>query len=64
MCDGIEGSEYLAEHFLLQCHAHSEQKRDLLGVINDVLQVQSASKLPNQAIVRTILYGDKRFIYN
>ena len=51
------------EHFLLQCHAYSEQKRDLLGAFNEVLQLHNVSKLPNQAIVRSILYGDEIFTY-
>ena len=47
MKDGIEDNE----HFLLQCHAYNEQKRDLLGAINEVLQLHSISNLPNQAFV-------------
>ena len=58
--DGIENTE----HFLLQCNAYSEQKRDLLGAINEVLQLHNVSTLPPQAIVRTMLYGDERFTYN
>ena len=58
--DGIEDTE----HFLLQCHAYSEERRDLLGAINEVLLLHNISNLPNQAILRTMLYGDKRFTYN
>ena len=39
------------EHFMLQCHAYREQKRDLLGAMNEVFQLHNALKFPNQAIV-------------
>ena len=58
--DGIED----IEHFLLQCHAYSEQRRDLLGAINVLLQFHNISDLPNQALVQTTLYGDEIFTYN
>ena len=60
MNDGIED----IEHFLLHCHAYSEQRRDRLGAINQVLQLHNISNLPNHTIVRTMLYGDERFTYN
>ena len=58
--DGIED----IDHFLLKCHAYSEQRRDLLGAINVLLQFHNISNLPNQALVRTMLYGDEIFTYN
>ena len=58
--DGIEDTE----HFWQQCHWYSEQRRDLLGAINEVLQLHRVSKLPNQDIVRTILHSDEGFTYN
>ena len=58
--DGIEDTE----HFLLQCHEYSEQRRDLLGAINEVLELHNISNLPNHTIVRTMLYSDERFTYN
>ena len=45
--DGIEDTE----HFLLQCHAYSEQRRDLLGAINKVLELHNISNLPNHTVV-------------
>ena len=57
--DGIEDTE----HFLLQCHAYSEHRRDLLGAINEVLELHNISNLPNHTIVRTMLYDDERFTY-
>ena len=57
--DGIED----IEHFLLQCHAYSEQRRDLLGAIIVLLQFHNISNLPNQTLVRTTLYGDEVFTY-
>ena len=39
--DGIEDTE----HFLLQYHAYSEQRRDLLGAINEVLELHNISNL-------------------
>ena len=58
--DGIEETE----HFLLQLHAYSEQRCDLLGAINEVLLLHNISNLFNQVLVRTMLYGDIRFTYN
>ena len=58
--DGIED----IEHFLLQFHAYSEQRCDLLGAINKVLQLHSISNLPNETLVQTMLYGDERFAYS
>ena len=58
--DGIED----IDHFLLQCHAYSEQRRDLLGAIIVLLQFHNISNLPNQALVRITLYGDEIFTYN
>ena len=58
--DGIED----IEHFLLKCHAYSEERRDLLGAIIVLLQFHNISNLPNQALVRTMLYGDEIFTYN
>ena len=52
------------EHFLLQCHAYSEQRRDLLGAIIVLRQFNNISDLPNQALVQTTLYGDEIFTYN
>ena len=52
------------EQFLQQCHAYSEQKCDLLDVINEEPQLHSVSYLPNQAVIRTVLYSDKRCTYN
>ena len=57
---GIEDTE----HFLLQCHAYSEQRRHLLGAINEVFQLHNVSNSPNQALVQTMLYCDERFTYN
>ena len=58
--DGIEDTE----HFLLQCHAYDDQRRDLLGAINEVLQLHNILNLPNQTLVQIMLYGDKRFSHN
>ena len=58
--DGVEDTE----HFLLQCTAYSEQRCDLLGAINEVLELHNISNLPNHTIVRTTLYCDERFTYN
>ena len=63
MCLKNDGTED-TEHFLLQCHAYSEQSLDIIGAINEVLQLHNVSNLSNQALVRTILYGDERFTYN
>ena len=58
--DGIEDTE----HFLLQCHAYDDQRRDLLGTINEVFQLHNILNLPNQTLVQMMLYGDKRFSHN
>ena len=57
--DGIENTE----HFLLQCHTHNGQRRDLINAINDVLHSHDILNLPDQALVRIMLYGDKRFSF-
>ena len=58
--DGIENTE----HFLLKCHAYVDQRRDLLGAINKILQSHNTPNLPNQTLVRIILFGDSRFTHN
>ena len=58
--DGIEDTE----HFLLQCHAYEDQRRDLLGIVNEVFQLHNISNLPNQALVQIMLYGDKTFTHD
>ena len=58
--DGIED----IEHFLLKCHAYSEERRDFLGAIIVLLQFHNISNLPNQALVRSTLYSDEIFTYN
>ena len=50
------------EHFLVQFHAYSEQRRDILGATNEVLQLYSVSTLQNQVIIRTMLYDNKRLL--
>ena len=35
--DGIESTE----HFILNCHAHDDQRCDLLGAINEILQLNN-----------------------
>ena len=46
----IEDTEYR----LLKCHAHDDQRRDLLGAINEVLQLHNFSNLPNHTLVHII----------
>ena len=58
--DGIEDTE----HFLLQCHAYEDQRRDLLGTVNEVFQLHNISYLPNQTLVQIMLYGDKTFTHD
>ena len=60
--DGIEDTE----HFLLQCHAYEDQRRDLLGTVNEVFQLHNISNLPNQTFVQIMLYvyGDKSFTHD
>ena len=58
--DGIEDTE----HFLLQCHAYEDRRRDLLGTVNEVFQLHNISNLPNQTLVQTTLYGDKNFTHD
>ena len=53
----------IPEQVLLQCHACSEQRRDLLAALNKVLQLHKLSNLLNHAIVRALLYGEEGFTY-
>ena len=57
--DGIENTE----HFLLQCHAYSGQRRGLNNAINDMLHTHNILNLPDQALVWIMLYGDERFYF-
>ena len=58
--DGIEDTE----HFLLQCHTYEDQRRDLLGTVNEVFELHNIVNLPNRTLVQIILYGDKSFTYD
>ena len=58
--NGIEDTE----RFLLKCNTYSEQGRDLLSAITEVIQLYNVSNLPNHTIVRTMLYVDERFAHN
>ena len=58
--DGIEDTE----HFLLQCHAYEDQRRELLGTVNEVFQQHNILNLPNQTLVQILLYGDKSFTHD
>ena len=57
--DGIEDTE----HFLLKCIAYDDQRRYLLSAISEMLQLHNIPNLPNQTIVRIILFGDTRFAH-
>ena len=57
--DGIEDTE----HFLLQYHAYENQRRDILGTVNEVYQLRNILKMPNQTLVQIILYSDKSFTH-
>ena len=59
--NGIEDTE----HFLLQCNAYEDQRRDLLGTVNKVFQLRNIlNLLPNQTLVQIMLYDDKRFTHD
>ena len=58
--DGIEDTE----HFLLQCHAYGDRRRDLLDTVNEVFQLHNILNLPNETLVQTMLYGDKSFTHD
>ena len=47
------------EHFLLQCHAYSEQRCDFLGAINEVLQLQIFKCLEGTSIPNLASYIEK-----
>ena len=63
MCTINDGTDD-TEHFLLQCNAYDDQRRDLLGMINEVFQLHNILHLPNPALVQIMLCGDKRFSHN
>ena len=63
MCPINDGIEDI-EHFLLKCHAYDDQRRDLFGAINEILQLHNIPSLPYQTLVRIILFGDIRFTHN
>ena len=48
---GIEDTE----HFLLKCHAHNDQRSDLLGSINEILQLHNTPSLQNHTFVHVII---------
>ena len=50
-------------HVLLKCHAYDNQRCDLLGAINVVLQLHSIPNLPNRTLVHLIIFGDNRFTH-
>ena len=60
MCPINDGNEH-TEYFLLKCHAYGDQRRNLLGAINEMFQLHSIRNLSNQAFVHIILYGDNKF---
>ena len=49
--DGIEDTEF----FLLKSHAYDNQRRDLFGTINEVLQLHNIPNLPNHTL-HTLYY--------
>ena len=43
---------------------YEDQRRDLLGTVNEVFQLHNISYLPNQNLVQIMLYGDKSFTHD
>ena len=44
--------------------SYDDQRHDLLGAINEVLQLHNISNLPIHTLVHIILFGDNRFTHN
>ena len=54
--DGVEDTE----HFLLLCHSYNGLKSYLLNSVNATLLPHGFSSLPNEVLLKLILYGDER----
>ena len=46
-------------HFLLHCSRFSDQRRDLLAKVNDL--IPNINTFPDEEITKFLLYGDKSF---